>query len=326
VNAVRSFLVTLVVLGLPTSLLAAELGEKAPPLTIKEWIRGKPVDVTTADGKNVYVVEFWATWCLPCHVSIPHLADLQKKFKGRNVTFIGVSTDDEQTVGNVKPFVKDMGEKMDYTVAIDKDRATSKAYMDAHYVNGIPHAFIIDQQGRVVWHQNPHPSVPGFEETLEQVVAGKFDLAAARKRMAPLQEQRRKEWTQHEYMREYFRLVKSTGNHEQAARLGRKILEIGRDNDSLMNQLAWDILTKEGILARDLKLALTAAKAANNATHGENPAVLDTYALALFENGQKREAVRFQAKAVELARKNGMPGEMIAELSERLERFNKETD
>ena len=141
--------------------------------------------------------------------------------------------------------------------------------------------------------------------------------------MAPLQEQRRKEWTQREYMREYFRLVRSSGNDEQAAELGQKILEAGRDNDSLMNQLAWDILTKEGVVWRDLKLALTAAEAANKATNGENPAVLDTYALALFENGRKREAVKFQAKAVELAKRNGMPGEMIAELSERLERFKK---
>jgi thiol-disulfide isomerase/thioredoxin len=325
-NAVRSLLVPLVVLSLTAPLLAGELGDKAPPLTIKEWVKGKPVDVTTADGKNVYVVEFWATTCLPCRVSIPHLTELQKEFKGRNVTFIGISTDDEKTVGNVKSFVKDMGEKMDYTVAIDKDGATSKAYMDANYIDGIPHAFIVDQQGRIVWHQNPHPSVPGFEETLEQVVAGKFDLAAARKRMAPLQEQRRKEWTQHEYMREYFRLVQSTGNDAQAAELGRKIVEVARNDATLMNWLAWDILTKEGVVSRDLKLALTAAEAANKATNGANPAVLDTYALALFENGRKKEAVKFQTTAVELARKNGMPDEMIAELSERLERFRKEAD
>ena len=322
-NVIRSALVALVVLGMAASLLAGELGDKAPALAIKEWVKGKPVDVTSADGKNIYVVEFWATWCLPCHVTIPHLTEMQSKFKSKNVTFIGVSTDDEKSVAKVKPFVEEMGDKMSYTVAIDKDGATSEAYMGANYVATIPHAFIVDQRGRIVWHDFP---MADFEKVLDQVVEGKFDLATARKRMAPLQEQRRKEWTQREYMREYFRLVRSSGNDEQAAELGQKILEAGRDNDSLMNQLAWDILTKEGVVSRDLKLALTAAEAANEATNGENPAVLDTYALALFENGRRREAVKFQAKAVELARKNGMPGEMIAELSERLERFNKEAD
>ena len=151
-NVIRSALVALVVLGMAASLLAGELGDKAPALAIKEWVKGKPVDVTSADGKNIYVVEFWATWCLPCHV------------KSKNVTFIGVSTDDEKSVAKVKPFVEEMGDKMSYTVAIDKDGATSEAYMGANYVATIPHAFIVDQRGRIVWHDFP---MADFEKVLQ---------------------------------------------------------------------------------------------------------------------------------------------------------------
>ena len=300
---------------------AGDLGEKAPPLTIKEWVKGDPVDVTKADGKNVYVVEFWATTCAPCRQSIPHLTEMQKKFKDKNVTFIGVSTDDAKTVSEVKPFVEKMGDKMNYVVAIDKDGATSKAYMDAHYIMGIPHAFIIDQSGRIVWHDHPLASL---EDSLEKVVDGKFDLAAAKKQMAPIYEQRRHEWTQGQYVEEYFRLVQSSGNEKEAAELGKKLLDVGKDNAGLMNWLAWDILTAEGIVSRDLKLALTAAEAANKATTGQNPAILDTYALALFENDQKQEAVNVQLKAVRLAKQQyADQPEMIAELKGRLERFQK---
>ena len=119
---------------------AAELGQPAAPLKIKEWIKGKPVDLASAKGNQVLVVEFWATWCGPCRTSIPHLTELQKKFK--DVGFIGVSDEDAPTV---KKFVNKMGDQMDYTVAIDDDRQTSKGYMEAFDQNGIPHAFIVDR-------------------------------------------------------------------------------------------------------------------------------------------------------------------------------------
>src|SRR5436189_5204296 len=92
-------------------LLAARLGDPAAALTIKDWVKGKAVDVK--DGKNIYVVEFWATWCGPCKVSIPHLTEMQAKFKDKGVVFVGIS---DEPLATVKPFVEKMAEKMDYTV------------------------------------------------------------------------------------------------------------------------------------------------------------------------------------------------------------------
>jgi len=158
----------------PLTAAAAALGDPAAPLHIAEWIKGKPVDLATAKGKQVIVVEFWATWCGPCRTSIPHLTELQKKFK--DVVFIGVSDEDADTV---KPFVKRMGDKMDYTVAVDKDGKTSAGYMQAYGINGIPHAFIVDKESRVVWLGHP---MDRLEETLAEVVAGKFDLAKSKRR------------------------------------------------------------------------------------------------------------------------------------------------
>src|SRR6188474_3333423 len=78
------------------ALSAAELGETAAPLEISEWVKGDAIDLATAKGKKVLVVEFWATWCGPCRTSIPHLTEMQKKFK--DVVFIGVSDEDAATV------------------------------------------------------------------------------------------------------------------------------------------------------------------------------------------------------------------------------------
>jgi thiol-disulfide isomerase/thioredoxin len=174
-NVIKHLLLLACGLALTTTTFAAgQLGDSAAPLQISEWTKGKPVNLAALKGKQVAVVEFWATWCPPCRASIPHLTELQKKFK--DVVFIGVS-DEESAV--VKKFVTKMGAQMDYTVALDQNRQTSAGYMGAYKIGGIPHAFIVDKQGRVVWHGHP---MDRLEETLDQVVKGTYDMGKEKKR------------------------------------------------------------------------------------------------------------------------------------------------
>jgi thiol-disulfide isomerase/thioredoxin len=124
--------------------------------------------VTFSPGK-VYVVEFWATWCPPCRKSIPHLTELQEKYKDR-VTFVGVS---QEEPGVVKTFVGKQGDSMDYTVAVDTVGSVSKGYMTAFRQGGIPTAFVVDAQGRVVWVGHPMDDLAGV---LDQVLADTYSV------------------------------------------------------------------------------------------------------------------------------------------------------
>ena len=109
---------------------------------------------------KVYVVEFWATWCGPCRVTIPHLTELQKKHV--DVVFIGVSVC-EQDQDAVKPYVEAMGDQMAYRVAMDLDPREGgwQRRHHGHDVDaaarqgGIPIAFIIDKDGRIAWIGHP---------------------------------------------------------------------------------------------------------------------------------------------------------------------------
>lgn len=162
--------------GLVVTAFAAELGDPAPPLQIAEWVKGQPVDLAAGKGKAVFVVEFWATWCPPCRQSIPHLTEMQRKFKEKNVVFVGVT--DEQAPA-VKEFVDKMGEKMDYAVAVDKERKTAAAYLEAFGIGGIPHAFIVDREGRIAWQGHP---MADLQAALTQILDGKYDFVMAKKR------------------------------------------------------------------------------------------------------------------------------------------------
>lgn len=77
------------------------VGETLPPITGLTWIKGGPVPIgqpSTPGKKRVLVVEFWATWCPPCRASIPHLTELQRKYKDKEVYIVGITTEGDVQV------------------------------------------------------------------------------------------------------------------------------------------------------------------------------------------------------------------------------------
>ena len=77
------------------------IGDDAPALDISHWVKGNQVEAFE-EGK-VYVVEFWATWCGPCRMSMPHLSSLQEKYADYDVTIVSVSDEPLATVVDFCP-------------------------------------------------------------------------------------------------------------------------------------------------------------------------------------------------------------------------------
>jgi len=157
-----------------------DVGDPAPVLKPAKWIKDTPIP--TFEKGHVYVVEFWATWCGPCKANIPHLTELAKTFKGR-AEVIGVDIWESpdasiNSMPKVEKFVKSQGDHMNYHVAADgNDNRVADAWMKAAGEGGIPASFIVGKDGKIAWIGNP---ALGIEPVLEQVLADKFDVAAAR--------------------------------------------------------------------------------------------------------------------------------------------------
>jgi len=286
---------------------ALQIGDPAPPINVS-WIRGGPHDLAAGKGKNVFVLDFWATWCGPCHMSMPHLSQLQKKYRDKGLIVIAVAMSDESP-STVKSFVKRMGDKADFTVALDKANATARAYMAALGVNGIPYSCVIDKDGLLAWHGSP---LAGLDPVVEQCLAGTYNLKARTALVKYFETAVEADHTDNPERRKDL--------NRKAGELGKEVLNLAAKNAEVLDLLAWNILSLPMLKTRDLALAKAAAKMAYNVTEGKNASILDTYANILWQEGARQEAVELQRKALTLTQDE----HLVAMLKGRLEQYEKD--
>lgn len=280
----RIAICTLLTVGLLNVARAADLkvGSVAPPISVGKFVKGEPVK--SFEPGKIYVMEFWATWCGPCVEAIPHISELQAKYKDKNLVVIGTSIwERDAAQAGVVPFVEKMGDKMNYIVAMD-DRTgpgrgkMAEKWMKAAGKNGIPCSFIVDQSGKIAWIGHPM----GLEKVLEQMFAGTFDAKA----VAAIDE-----------LRSGFATLWGERKYAEAAKFANSRFGTVKDNVELLNEIAWTIVSSE-VPNRDLKTAERFAKGAVEASNGESADVLDTLARVHFEKGQIDLAIEWQEKAV----------------------------
>jgi len=112
----------------------------APAFQLND-LEGKPLSLGEAKGKIV-LLNFWATWCVPCRAEIPDLVDLQKRYADK-LEIIALATD-EDDADEVRRFVMESG--INYRVAMVSDEVRR----DYGGIAALPTSFVIDAQGRIV--------------------------------------------------------------------------------------------------------------------------------------------------------------------------------
>lgn len=345
---------TLLATGLITtpnaSAQALKPGTKAPAIKVAKWVKGSPVSAFKSG--QVYVVEFWATWCGPCRTTIPHLSELAAKYKGK-ATVVGVSINenDPAYIAKVGKFVGEMGNRMSYTVAADtaaSQGTMARTWMDAAGQSGIPTAFVVDKKGKVAWIGHP---MDGLDEVLPKVIAGTFDVAAEAKRKAA--EEAKMAKLQAAFQK-FVRLTDAGKTKEamavldglsksfpelaesfQTARfmatlrsdskagtaMANKMAAAAKGDPQKLNQIAW-MMVDENTKAvdPDFETAIRIAKQAVDASGRKDPAILDTLAYALWRSGKSADAIELGEEALAKAGKDS-PLELTEELKDHLRKY-----
>ncbi len=135
-----------------------DMGE-APGFTLKS-INGETVRLADFHGK-VVLLDFWATWCSPCRMSISQLKRLNNEFSGEG--FVIVSVNLGEKLGRVKSFASTEG--MTWTILLDSQGQVA----DSYGVRGIPTFILIDKHGRI--RLKITGLTPNFYETLSSAIS-----------------------------------------------------------------------------------------------------------------------------------------------------------
>ncbi|MDI3320844.1 TlpA family protein disulfide reductase [Pinibacter soli] len=159
-----------------------KIGDAAPALKVEGWAKGK--HLTGFKKGNVYVIDFWATWCGGCIASFPQISAIEEKYKGK-VQF--ASIDSYEDIGEnkgkdamtvVNEFLKTpQGKTLKLNVAVDgKANTMYNTWIKPLRRQGFPTTFIIDKDGRIAWID---VNLDQLDWALSQVLAGTWDKVKA---------------------------------------------------------------------------------------------------------------------------------------------------
>ncbi|MNK08320.1 Thiol-disulfide oxidoreductase ResA [compost metagenome] len=160
--------IAFLLLGLALSSIS--LAQDHEPLIVKQLpsvkltdMNGKAVNTAELGLKGPIVISFWATWCSPCKRELNTIHELYPDWQEETgVTLVAVTIDDEKTKTQVPVYVD--GKGWDYLVLMDPNGDFKRAMG----VNNVPHTFLVDPTGNIVYSHNNY--APGDEEKLYEEI------------------------------------------------------------------------------------------------------------------------------------------------------------
>jgi cytochrome c biogenesis protein CcmG/thiol:disulfide interchange protein DsbE len=103
----------------------------------------EPLELADLKGK-VVVLNFWASYCLPCRDEAPMLENLWREYKDRGVVFLGINTDDIE--GDARAYMAE------FSVTYPNAPDVGGKIEDQYRITGIPETFIVDSNGEITRH------------------------------------------------------------------------------------------------------------------------------------------------------------------------------
>jgi len=140
-------------------------GKQSPKFVDYENYKGGKTSLDDLKGKYVYI-DVWATWCGPCKYEIPYLIELDKKYKGKNITFVSISIDKAKDHDKWKKMIEEKGMG---GVQLFADNDWKSKFVQDYLIRGIPHFILIDPEGKIVKYSAPRPSDKKLIDLFDQL-------------------------------------------------------------------------------------------------------------------------------------------------------------
>ena len=145
-------------------------GEVMPELVAQGWLNGEPLTRDTLKGK-VVVVHSWFLTCPVCHRNMPELVSIQREFAdNENVVFIGLTTDDETDLENVRRFLAKYEVTWPNAYGAAETIFGTGPELVGFKTEYFPSYWVIDRDGNVVWNKSMG-HLPALNAAIRKAVA-----------------------------------------------------------------------------------------------------------------------------------------------------------
>jgi peroxiredoxin len=152
--------------GGPGPRAPSSLSGTAPDFALDD-VNGEEFRLADHFGESVMLLNFWATWCEPCRIEMPHLDRIQAAYRDRGLRILCIAMDGPESVAQVRSHVSRYD--FSFTVLLDEESEVTQLYNPRR---AAPFNALIDRSGSIVWSHEGY--APGDEVELERQIEALF--------------------------------------------------------------------------------------------------------------------------------------------------------